>query len=567
MKYSIKPESPLSHILIIELELQITQNSMIDFKLPIWRPGRYEAANYSKNIQKIAFEDEDGNVLSYQKKNASTWSISAPKGKVKARYRYFAYQMDAGNSFYNEDQLYINFVNCILYSEQHLEEECIVTIELPSDYKLACGLNKRGDNLIAENYHDLADSPLIASTTLQCWNYDVNGLPFAIWFQGNHNLEKDKVVSDFKKFSEYQVNVMGDFPRKEYHFLNQITSYKHYHGVEHGNSTVICIGPGNELAKPNLYSEFAGVSSHELFHAWNILKIRPKEMMPYDFGKPPVFPTGFVAEGFTTYYGDLFLVQSGVFDYEWYFNELNTLFQRHFHNGGRLNNSVVDSSLDLWVDGYQVGAPNKKSSIYVEGAMVALTLDLMIRTKFSSEKSLNNVMRVLWNDYAKKNIGYSIDDIQKISEDVYEESLEQYFQDYVYGVKDKTTLISDLLKELGCELSVKPNQNFLEGCLGLKTTEQDGALVVMSIEEKSLGEQFFSFKDKIKKINNENVSKESIKELKPGTYKFLVERQNEEIEFEINATDSSYLKVRKIEKLKNPSAKQKDLFENWLNLS
>ncbi|MEQ8925781.1 MAG: hypothetical protein RLO81_08190 [Fulvivirga sp.] len=309
------------------------------------------------------------------------------------------------------------------------------------------------------------------------------------------------------------------------------------------------------------------MSSHELFHAWNILKIRPKEMMPYDFGKAPVFPTGFVAEGFTTYYGDLFLVQSGVFDYQWYFNELSTLFQRHFHNGGRLNNSVVDSSLDLWVDGYQVGAPNKKSSIYVEGAMVALTLDLMIRSKFNSRKSLNDVMSVLWNDFAKKDIGYSINDIQLICEDVYEESLSQYFEENVYGVKDKTELISKLLKEVGCELSIKSNENLLEGYLGLKTAEQDGTLVVMSIEEKSLGEKHFSFKDKIKKIDGELVTKDTIKGLKPGIHTFLIERQAKEQEISIEASDSLYLKIRRIEKIENPSAKQKDLFENWLNLS
>ncbi|MEQ8925782.1 MAG: hypothetical protein RLO81_08195 [Fulvivirga sp.] len=247
MKYIIKPEVPLTHILNIQLEVSISQKSVIDFKLPIWRPGRYEAANYSKNIQKISFEDEKDNKLNYRKKNASTWSVATNSSKIRVKYKYFAYQMDAGNSFYNEEQLYINFINCMLYTEDHLNEPCEIQIEMPYDYKVACGLERKANMFIASNYHQLVDSPLIASPTLACWNYEAGGVPFSIWFQGKHSLDKEKVVSDFRKFSEQQINVMGDFPRNDYHFLNQITTYKHYHGVEHGNSTVICIGPGNDL--------------------------------------------------------------------------------------------------------------------------------------------------------------------------------------------------------------------------------------------------------------------------------------------------------------------------------
>src|SRR5690606_21236898 len=112
-----------------------------------------------------------------------------------------------------------------------------------------------------------------------------------------------------------------------------------------------CLGPGEKLHEDELYSQLLGVSSHELFHAWNIIKIRPKELSPYRFDKEVAFPTGYVAEGFTTYYGDLFLVRSNVFDHDTYFKELNLLFKRHYSNFGRLNYSLINSSIDLWVDG------------------------------------------------------------------------------------------------------------------------------------------------------------------------------------------------------------------------
>lgn len=565
MKYTITPDSPLKHLLNIILEVDTKDKLFIDLKLPIWRPGRYEAANYSKNIQKIKFTDIYGTQLSYIKLNASTWRIKANNKNIIAHYSYYAHQMDAGNSWYSEDQLYINFVNCMLYSEDHLNEPHYVQIDLPNNYNIACGLKKSGHDLIANNYYELVDSPMMSSDSLEELTYKVNGVPFSIWLQGSNSLDRDRVVKDFIKFSENQLKMMGEFPFKEYHFLNQLTPYKHYHGVEHGNSTVICIGPSNELSTEALYSEFAGVSSHELFHAWNILKIRPKELLPYDFGKPAVFPTGYVAEGFTTYYGDLILTRSGVFDDKWYFNELNKLFQRHFHNGGRLNNSVVDSSYDLWVDGYQPSAPHKKSSIYVEGAMIALTLDLLIRRASNSIRCLDDMMLVLWNDYAKKNQGYTHQTIKEIAEKLFGNSLDTYFEQYVNGTRDKAELINELLGFAGCELVINDNPNFLEREFGLKLLNQDGQWIISSIEEGSLAEKHFSIKDKVLKINGRDVDDELVSSIKANKLTFEIERNFSKCSVLVAAQNESYYKKYTIEKIKNPSEEQKNSYYKWLN--
>jgi predicted metalloprotease with PDZ domain len=124
-----------------------------------------------------------------------------------------------------------------------------------------------------------------------------------------------------------------------------------------------------------------GVSSHELFHAWNIIRIRPKEMLPYDFTKENYFRTCFVAEGCTTYYGDLFLKRAGVFSDETYIKELQVYMKRHFENCAHATQSLADSSFDLWLDGYEKGIPNRKVSVYHKGALVALVLDLFSEKK------------------------------------------------------------------------------------------------------------------------------------------------------------------------------------------
>ena len=127
-----------------------------------------------------------------------------------------------------------------------------------------------------------------------------------------------------------------------------------------------------------VYPDLLGVSSHELYHTWNVKAIRPIELFPYDFTKENYSELGYLCEGVTTYMGDLFLFKSNVFSEEEYFNELNQQLQKHFDNPGRFNYSVAASSFDTWLDGYVPGVPNRKVSIYTEGCLIALVCDLMI---------------------------------------------------------------------------------------------------------------------------------------------------------------------------------------------
>jgi predicted metalloprotease with PDZ domain len=161
----------------------------------------------------------------------------------------------------------------------------------------------------AENFQHLVDSPLMASPTLKLETYQVNGVCFHLWFQGEVHFEMAKLLDGFKAFTLKQMEAFGDFPAEDYHFLFQLLPYKHYHGVEHQYSTVITIGPAEELKDKKLMDELFGVSSHELYHFWNVCRIRPLELLPYDFSKEAYIETGVVAEGVTTYMGEFFLLK------------------------------------------------------------------------------------------------------------------------------------------------------------------------------------------------------------------------------------------------------------------
>jgi predicted metalloprotease with PDZ domain len=311
--------------------------------------------------------------------------------------------------------------------------------------------------LYAKDYYRLVDSPMIASHTLIHKHYQVGSTTFHIWAQGDTQLmDWRQIITDFEKFSAVQMAMMGGFPCKDYHFLFHWLPYQHYHGVEHQNSTVVTLGPASQAAI--LWPEMLGISSHELFHTWNVIRIRPAEMLPYDFTRENYFNTGFVAEGVTTYYGDLFLARAGIFSLETYFAELSQTLNRHFMSANQTSLSLLESSFDLWLDGYTAGAPGRKASIYHKGALVALILDLEIRKLTNGSKSLDDVMRYMWLHFGQKEKGYTLTDYRQTVEAVAGQELNEYFEECIQGIGSLEKRLKQALHYVGCKLQVKPNE-------------------------------------------------------------------------------------------------------------
>jgi predicted metalloprotease with PDZ domain len=179
--------------------------------------------------------------------------------------------------------------------------------------------------------------------------------------------------------------------------------------------------------RKELYDELLGVSSHELFHTWNVKNIRPKEMLPYKYNTENYATTGYIYEGITTYYGDLMLYRSGIFSDADYFRTLTQQFQKHLDNHGRFNYSVAASSFDTWLDGYVPGVPNRKVSIYTEGCLLAFIADAQIRKQTLNNSSLDDVMSALYNDFGKNNIGYTANDYQTIIENITGQNWNHFF--------------------------------------------------------------------------------------------------------------------------------------------
>ena len=409
MNIHISYKNPISHVISICLTFEEYVPSRL--QLPSWRPGRYELQNFSQNVTNMKFSDGKEEVL-FSRKTKDLWETEETPERLIVTYDYYAKQMDAGGSWLDEDQLYLNFVTCILQpidiDDNAIHHAIQVELDVPLNYVFATSLQQDNRLLLAEDYFELVDSPVIASANVQHYTFNQRDYTFHLWVQGDCESDWEDLINDFKKYGEEQIDLFGEFPCDNYHYLFQILPYKHYHGVEHRNSTVVTLGPGSAFNDKDFQSNLLGISSHELFHTWNVCRIKPEEFVPnYDYSKENYYETGYITEGITTYYGDYMLGRSGVFDTDEFFKEINLYLKRHFENDGRFSSSLVDSSFKLWLDGYKIGVPSSKSSIYIKGALAALILDLEIRKSTIDDNCLDDVMKELWRVCGHGKHGYN----------------------------------------------------------------------------------------------------------------------------------------------------------------
>jgi predicted metalloprotease with PDZ domain len=261
------------------------------------------------------------------------------------------------------------------------------------------------------------------------------------------------------------------------------------------------------------------------------------------------------------------LVRSGAIDINQYFTELNTLFKKHFENWGRFNLSLAESSFDMWVDGYVQGIPNRKVSIYGKGAVVALLLDLEIRIASSHKKSLDDVMKGMYQEFGKQNRGYTMSDYQHIVEKISGTSFKKYFEDCIEGVTHIEKEISQALHHFGCDLEVLPSPITTERIFGFSTCQKDGKTLIENIEPGSPADLSLTREDEIIAVDTSKVSgniQELLSNRKKATLSFF--RKNKLMTTVIEAEKKTYFKQYRINKRKDVSELEKNNFKKWVKV-
>lgn len=568
--YRLIFDRPHHQFLDIDITLHHVVGRTIQLQLPAWRPGRYELAHFAKNVQRFSAFNEKGEELAHRKLTKDLWEIDCEGcGQVEVSYNYYADVINAGSTYVSGNQLYVNPVNCLMYVPERMGLPVEVRLDIPEHWQVACAMEQTSKHiLLAKDYHELADSPFIASGTLKHNAFEEGGVLFHLWFQGEFKPEWERIIADFRRFCATQMAVMGGFPVREYHFLYQIRTESTYHGVEHANSTVITLGPSYDILKEVLYDEFLGISSHELFHAWNVKALRPAEMVPYDYTRENYTRLGYVTEGVTTYAGDLLLYRSEVFSDFDFFKNVHKLFQRHFHNYGRFNLSVADSSFDTWLDGYAKGIPDRKTSIYTEGAILAMMLDISLLRDTGNKHGLMHVMRLLYERFGKQGLGYTEQNFQSTIEELAGRSYARFFADHYHGTKDVEPLLTELLAYVGISIRNTRSRLYFENRFGFKVKYiRERSAEITEVAPCSIADKAgLQIGDEITAINHIRLQgnlKEWCKYFMEETVELTVVSGDQTSQVTLVPSEERYYRTRWPEKIRPATEAQKAAFKAW----
>jgi len=466
MDYTVEIIDPHKHFIKITGHVSYVHQDVVLLQLPAWRPGRYQLANYAKNIRCFKAFTDNGKLLPVKKTTKDCWQIITTGLKYfYISYEYYANQYDAGASYANSNMLYINPVNCFMYIADKQDETFTVTLNVPDNYQIACQLTVINKTITANGFNQLADSPFIASAALQKHSFSFGSNNIYFWFMGN-NPFNSRLIQHLKKdtlaYAALQSAIFGEFPCKNYHFLYHFLPYPFRHGVEHEDSTVISMGFTKDNLLEEFYDDLLAISSHELFHLWNVKRLRPADMLPYDFTKENYSCLGYVYEGVTTYYGDLTLLRSKIWDFNKYATALEADLDRHYNNEARNNYSVANSSFDTWLDGYDPGIEGIKVSINIEGCTAAMWADIAILKHTGGKKRLDNVMHNLYHTCFKNGKGYTQDDYKNALESTGGFSFEPYFNQLINGFGHWDTYITEMFNAIGCKLILQENKGIIK---------------------------------------------------------------------------------------------------------
>ncbi len=568
IQYTLSCTNRMSQNVQIKVFIEVNSGQPLELGLPSWRPGRYEFQTYARNIFEVHAYDPQNRALPLYKTERNTWIVEPnEQGNVEIRYQYSCTQLDAGGSWVDDVLIYINPINCLFYVKGREEESCTLTLDLPNDSStIASNLAFKNRTALAEHYFRLADSPFFMSSQQGHETYQVNGIIFHVWTHGEIAYDKIALLAHFRAFTAVQLSSMHVFPEKEYHFLLLLFPFTHYHGVEHQQSTVITLGPAQDLAKSHLYEELISISSHELYHAWNICKIRPAEMYPYRLHEENYFRTGFVVEGITTYLGEYFLRQSGFFSEDRFLLEIEQWLSRHLMHRGLQRASLSDSSFDLWVDGYVGSSADFKVSIYVAGALSAIALDLQIRLA-NENKSIFDLMRTLYQEKSLKGEGYTEATLhQEIQSLIGKE--EQNFWSHCIAGHFVVPYVTKALEEFGIAVKIVSSAYSHERLMGIKFKSTYTKLEVAKLQINSPSATFFMTDDQLLSVNGQTIS--TVKELEEGLKisqytKFTVLRKGREVSFSIRVEmGGDYWAMARVEKNSEASDEQKLRYYNWM---
>jgi predicted metalloprotease with PDZ domain len=416
---------PHTHLLHVELEVDGV-DAPASLAMPSWTPGSYLMREFPRNVQGFEAGDGAGAPLSWSKTDKNRWLVAAPAdGALRVRYQVYANELTVRTSHLDATHALVNGASVFLYPEDRAGEPLTVQVDAPDGWRITTALRPGDDGFVASGYDELVDAPMeIGTHRLLEWEVAGKIHRWAIWGRGNYN--EARLVTDTSRIILAEEALFGTLPYPDYTFIVHLTPGGGG-GLEHRDSTVLLADRWTFRGQP--YERFLGLVAHEFFHLWNGKRIRPAVLGPFDYTAENYTRDLWVVEGITSYYTDLLLRRAGLITSQRYLERLAEAIARFQAIPGRSVQTLADSSWDTWIKFYRPdpNTPNSSISYYEKGALVALLLDLSIRSATENERSLDDVMRRLWAEYGAPDVGFPEGEVERIASEVAGTSLAGFF--------------------------------------------------------------------------------------------------------------------------------------------
>jgi len=480
IRYTLSFPAPHTHYIEVAASVPTGRQPQIELMMAVWTPGSYLVREFSRHVEAVTATGADGRPLEIDKSEKNRWRVAtggAPT--VTVRYRVYARELTMRTNWVDTDFALINGApTFITLADLTPRPHEVIINPAPAWRRSVTGLPDMsgGEHRYrAPDYDTLIDSP-IALGNPSVREFSVDGKRHALaTIGGTVAFDEARAARDFEKVVREHLRLWGALPYDKYLMLNILTETP-TGGLEHRNSAVLVLN--RWVGTPRAYLSWLGYVSHEHFHAWNVKRLRPVELGPFEYENEVYTRSLWIAEGITEYYSHLTLHRAGLSSREELLDVLSSEIERLQTGPGRLVRSTADASFDAWIKYYRPDENSVNSSVdyYTKGVVLGLLLDARIRRATGGARSLDNVMRAAYQTYSGPR-GYTPDQFRGVAEQVAGLSLQSFWDAAVDGTAELD--YTDLVEAFGIRFQATAPSG--RAWLGIATRNDAGRLVVSQV--------------------------------------------------------------------------------------
>jgi predicted metalloprotease with PDZ domain len=562
--YTVSLTDPSSQQFHVTTVIKNLNEPRLTLSLPTWAPGWYTVENYFKNVLRFRITDASGRILPHVMSKKQTWNVLT-RGirEIRIDYDYRANVLALNQAKVAKDFAFFTGVELFLQVEGHRDEPVTVHYQIPSGWKIISALKETKDGMTftAADYDTLVDAPTEMGN-FDVTRFEVEGKPhyFVVSPVGALNAEKSQqFVEMMTKLIKVDSELFGGLPYEKYVMFYFFAAPESNAGgaLEHLNSFVAFSRPPTP-ATPATPKDLMGTAAHEYFHLWNVKRIRPAEMWPYDYSREDETPLLWVSEGFTSYYSVVSQYRAGLMTRENFLQRAAEVAASIENNDARNYIAPAQSSVSTWV-GYDTPVAFA-ISYYTQGENLGALLDLSIRNDTDGQRSLDDVMRSLLSEFYRRGRGFTTEDMIGVINRLTNKDYHDFYRRYVFGTE-------------------VPNYDRIFGYAGYRLEKKDKKEVDIGFTGNFLGSGFvvqfvepnspasvagLRPKDVIVKVDGQSPVGYPIDSAAGKTVKLTVLRDGNEIEISITFGSRTF-KAFSLVGLPNPSSQQLRIRNGWLN--